>query len=668
VSPVEKVLELLQGMLSKAEKALQEEKVQWSHYQQWCSDTKTTKEEIIRKTDLHISALSAEIESLKADVERLEGEVEENKIGISDREAEKKKAGETRVEERQEYTTLHQDYSESVHALTEAIAVLKEQNYDRPGVDLREQAVALLQKFGGGSAAKLLEASAGEPGVANAYEFRAGNIVEMLSKLLDDFQRKLTDLEKEGMTNQHNYEMLAQDLSSQIGNLKHEISKKEQLIGEKRRLRSEAVVQFDSASATRAEDAKFLEEMVSTCEQKSTDFEARQQLRTDEISVLTKAIEILSGPEVAGAAEKHLAGLQVKAAPALVQLLRGANTTKTNNKAAVDFLRKSGKALKSEALTSLAASVTSAEDPFAKVKTLIQQLIDRLKAEETEEAQHKAWCDEELSTNEATRTSKTEEVEGLYAKIDKAEATSAQLKREIAELSTAVAEMRKELARLGALRGAEQNHNEEAIADAVAAQMALSDALKLLENFYGTAKSATALLQKGKEAPPIFSKSFNGQQPESDNIIAFLQVIHSDFARLERETSAAEAAAKQDYDSMVETSNADISEKEALIEKKTREEAAEAQDLFTAKTNLELTQSELDTALEYYDKLKPSCLIPADAASQDASYSERVRRREEEIQSLKEALQILNGELVSDVSEGLYSSVDGGNYGMDVQK
>ena len=58
----------------------------------------------------------------------------------------------------------------------------------------------------------------------------------------------------------------------------------------------------------------------------------------------------------------------------------------------------------------------------------------------------------------------------------------------------------------------------------------------------------------------------------------------------------------------------------------------------TTKSDLDATQKELDAALAYYEKLKPSCV---DAG---LSYEERVKMREEEIQSLQEALRILSGE------------------------
>ena len=48
------------------------------------------------------------------------------------------------------------------------------------------------------------------------------------------------------------------------------------------------------------------------------------------------------------------------------------------------------------------------------------------------------------------------------------------------------------------------------------------------------------------------------------------------------------------------------------------------------KTDLDGTQKELDAALAYYQKLKPSCV---DAG---VSYEDRVARRKEEIESLQE--------------------------------
>jgi len=338
-------------------------------------------------------------------------------------------------------------------------------------------------------------------------------------------------------------------------------------------------------------------------------------------------------------------------------------------------LKKAGATIKSQALTALASklsSVSSSEsDPFAKVKDLISQLILRLKAEAAEEAQHKAWCDDELTTNAQTRTSKTEEVEGLHTTIDQLEGQIAVLQRDLSSLTSAVAALTAEMARLDKIRREDQAKNEDTIADAAGAQMALAGAIKMLKDYYGRASAATALVQQQRQLSkerPIFQKSFNGQQTESNNILAFLEVIQSDFARLEQETTGAEEAAKKDYDDLVATSNKDLDEKKGLIQQKTNDQGQKEQDLVTSRSDLELAQGELDTALEYYDKLKPSCVAATDAASSAAGSEERIKRREQEITALKEALEIFNGETLGGGVDALYSSVDGGNYGMDVQQ
>ncbi len=54
-------------------------------------------------------------------------------------------------------------------------------------------------------------------------------------------------------------------------------------------------------------------------------------------------------------------------------------------------------------------------DPVTKVKKMIKDLIVKLMEEAHEEAEQKGWCDTEMSTNEQTRTEKSEKVSMLKA-------------------------------------------------------------------------------------------------------------------------------------------------------------------------------------------------------------------------------------------------------------
>merc|ERR1712232_893888 len=118
----------------------------------------------------------------------------------------------------------------------------------------------------------------------------------------------------------------------------------------------------------------------------------------------------------------------------------------------------------SRVLSTLAARV--AADPFKKVKKMIKDLITRLMEEANEEAEHKGWCDTELSTNEQTRKEKTESVENLHAEIDQLQASIAKLTDDISELTKGIAELDAAMAKATKLRTEEKAKNSETISDA----------------------------------------------------------------------------------------------------------------------------------------------------------------------------------------------------------
>jgi chromosome segregation ATPase len=307
---------------------------------------------------------------------------------------------------------------------------------------------------------------------------------------------------------------------------------------------------------------------------------------------------------------------------------------------ASEYLRERAKALNSRVLSALAQHVSS--DPFGKVKKMIKDLIVRLMEEANEEAEHKGWCDTELSTNEQTRKEKTRQVETLHAEIDELTASISKLGQQIADLSVEISESDAAVAENTKIRQAEDKTNQATIADAQAAQTAVAQALSVLKEFYEKAAESTSLVQskraKHQQEPEIFDEPYTGMQSENGGIIGMLEVIQSDFARLETDTKASNAEAVRQFDEFTQESAvnraANVKDQEHKESGKTNAEGA----LTSKKADLEGSQKELDAALAYYDKLKPSCV---DAG---VSYDDRVSRRKEEIESLQEALRILNGE------------------------
>ena len=68
------------------------------------------------------------------------------------------------------------------------------------------------------------------------------------------------------------------------------------------------------------------------------------------------------------------------------------------------------------------------------------------------------------------------------------------------------------------------------------------------QEFYAKAAEATSLLQ---QQPEIFDAPYKGMQSENGGVVGMLEVIESDFARLESDTKAAEATAQKEYDTFM---------------------------------------------------------------------------------------------------------------------
>jgi len=646
VTPVQKVIELLNGMLEKGKTEKHSEQVQFAAFKQFCDDTTVEKKRAIAEANEMIEVLKADIQKYAADAARLSKEIAEHEADIAVWTGDMKAATKVREIEKADYDATHKDYSESVDALERAIAVLKKQAYDRKQASFAQVSAlknlnlipkeakrtidAFLAQEPEEADAEGLAVSAPE---ANAYEFQSHGVIEMLEKLLDKFIDERTTLEKEEMNARHAFEMLIQDLKAQVEQATQDRDEKAETKAKKLQAKADAEGDLQDTITTRDADQKYLDDLTATCEQKAADFESRQQLRAEEIEAIEKAIEIISSNAVSGNAEKHLPTLLQAKASSLAQLRADRSPTQVR---VAHYLQDQARQLNSRVLSALAVRV--ADDPFKKVKKMIKDLIVRLMEEANEEAEHKGWCDTELSTNEQTRKEKTEAVERLHAEIDELQASIAKLTEEISELTKAIAELDAAMAKATTIRQEEKAKNTETIKDSQDAQTAVAQALTVLKEFYAKAGEATALLQQQPEAPEIFDAPYKGMQSENGGVIGMLEVIQSDFARLEAETKAAEATAQKEYDEFMTDSEVDKAQKTKDVEHKTSKKQDQEQALTEKSADLEGTQKELDAALAYFDKLKPSCV---DAG---VSYDDRVARRKEEIESLQEALRILNGE------------------------
>mmetsp|Transcript_154727 Transcript_154727/g.273307 ORF Transcript_154727/g.273307 Transcript_154727/m.273307 type:complete len:678 (-) Transcript_154727:50-2083(-) len=643
VTPIQKVITLMKDMVEKGIAEKQKEAEMFATFSQWCIDTKKVKNDEIAVSEETILKQTAVIQKAEVNIEQLSARISELDEDVGRWTKDKAAATEVRSKESADYTATVADYGESIDAIARAIVVLKERTADVPQALLQVQASQHTPLAVRSALAAFLQQ--GQPDVdampdaelsyaapeANSYEFQSGGVVEMLEKLGDEFKTKKYELEMEELKTQHAFEAMIQQLTDNIEIAENEISKKSATRGKKMKLKATTEGDRDVTEEDKAEDETYLADTTALCEVKTANFESRQKLRADEIEAINKAIEIISSGAVAGSAEKHLPSLVETSGSALAQLR--AHSVGESQTRAVVYLQQQAKLLNSRLLSTVSAHV--ADDPFVKVKKMIKDLIIRLMEEANEEAEHKGWCDTEMTTNEQTRKEKTASVAALSAEIDILEASIAELSESITELTKAVAELEAKMSEATTLRQEEKATNTQTIKDAVEAQAAVQEATTTLKLFYEKAGEATSLVQR--QEPEIFDEPYKGMQSENGGVIGFLQVIESDFARLESDTKAAEAEALKSYEKFMEDSTVDKEAKSTESDHKAAKKQDQEESLTEKKGDLEDTQKALDAALAYYDKLKPSCV---DAS---VSFEDRVGRRQEEIQSLQEALKILNG-------------------------
>merc|ERR1719356_738330 len=264
-----------------------------------------------------------------------------------------------------------------------------------------------------------------------------------------------------------------------------------------------------------------------------------------------------------------------------------------------------------------------AADPFAKVKSLISAMIEKLLKEGEADATEKAFCDKEMAETEEKKADKTATIEKLSTKIDSMSAKSAKLKEEVAELEKELALLAKTQAEMDKLRGEEKSAFEVNSAEMKQGIEGVKLALKVLNEYYA------------KE-----DKSHEAAEGAGEGIIGLLEVVESDFTKGLAEMTAAEQSAADEYDTLTKENEISKAMKIQDVKYKTKDSKGLDKDIAEASADRATVQEELDAVLAYDKGIKARCVAKAE------SYSERKQRREAEIAGLKEALSILDGEAV----------------------
>merc|ERR1719159_2336122 len=243
VTPVQKVLELMKGMLNKGIAEKKDEEVKFSAYSQWCDNQDRIKKKEIAEANEKIEKLNAEIAKAIAEIDELTARIQELDEDIGRWKKDQTSATTIREKEKADFTATLQDYSESIDALERAINVLKKESADKPQAALFQSLLQVKSRgrfvVPSGTKNALDTFLQQDPAAtysapeANAYEFQSGGIVDMLEKLKGQFKKQKLQLEEDEMTAVHGYEGIMQELTDNIENAEAEIARKSKVKAER---------------------------------------------------------------------------------------------------------------------------------------------------------------------------------------------------------------------------------------------------------------------------------------------------------------------------------------------------------------------------------------------------------------------------------------------------
>jgi len=666
VSPVQKVIQILEENKVKVTNDLAGEEKEMAEYTDFCDKEASERGYAIETAARTIEDLKATIEECNARIPARESDVEKTANDVAAKTRQLHEASELRKKEKADFDAAEGELVKAVDQLSRAVTIIKRETGAASFAQLSSDA-----KTAGSKGLEMALAALGkivDSGRINAgtrrsleglmqtedyqqlrqpqakevvYESKSGGIIAKIEEMKEKAEETLSEQRNAEMRSNNDFQQLEQSLNNGITVANEKIGDAKTRISARTQEKAQASGDLVQTEASKKADENYVATLKHDCEEAASNWAQRQESARGEIGAINKAIEILSeGVRVllqVGSKDNRLSHYEEDDSESST-VSSGSNTDTVARSALVQKLKDMSHKFGSYALMEMAGS--AAMDPFVKIRNLIEEMIAKLLDEAQEEATQKAFCDEEMGKSAKSKDDKTRTLDKLQSRIDRASSRKAELAQAVKDLEAGVAELDKSQAVATKIRNEEHATYLQASKDFGDAANAIERAIKVLKEFYDN----QSLLQVGSQrsASKASAPDFGGAKGDAASvIISILEMSGEDFTKLHSETETNEDEAQEAYDKLTNDNKASKGAKQAEV----KASLSEIKSLHVALKNNEedhsMTSSELGAVMDYIEKLKPQC------ESKAMSYAEKKARREAEIEGLKEALEILAGDALA---------------------
>lgn len=686
LSPITRVVELLKALSGKLEEELKTETDLFIKYQCWAKtviDTKTASNKAAESRIDYLDTYIADIEAGRVEFTSERSDLEKELAGLN---SDIETATAIRDKEHADYLAAKDEMTKGIAALKDAIAVLKAANEEkgedsllrmearlgqgsRSGVtqaqSLERAALIGRQYLSKGDAHFLQRLLTGDEPISKdwkklnrkatfkmKYKQRSGEIQGVLEKLQADFEAGLKEADSKEEQAAKEFETLMASKKGQKETAEEGLTNMEKETGAAGLAKSDAEAEKTDLKTQVENDEKFIKETKDDLDTKSTEWDERKTLRTGEIEAVSKAIAILSDDEARDLFKRSLASqskseLQVSFLQRSVHRhVQVASEFRRQCNSAVAVLRGAARQAGDDRVALIATRVGMVSQ--GKMETVIKaidELIETLKKEGTEDETTKEQCESDREADTKQAADLSNEIDELTEKAEKLQTEIEEIEAEIEEKQEEIKTIEKQMKEAKELR--EEQHAEwvKSDKDDEEAEAVVRDAIAVLDSFYKE-NGLALLLQRHRQAPEVvageapppppatWEEPYKGAE-ESKGILAILDVIAQDIAKDRADAKKQEDDAEKEYQSFVKESDSQISTLNDSISTLTGQKGDKEEEMKTAKETKVTKKGELEAVMKKLKDAQPGCDFFL------VNFDIRKSNREIEIGSLEKAKSIL---------------------------
>eukprot|EP00933_Yihiella_yeosuensis_P080133 TRINITY_DN93544_c0_g1_i1.p1 TRINITY_DN93544_c0_g1~~TRINITY_DN93544_c0_g1_i1.p1 ORF type:complete len:688 (+),score=229.13 TRINITY_DN93544_c0_g1_i1:99-2162(+) len=645
VSPVRKVINLLEKMSAKIEAQGKEEGENFEKFQCWCTKTlDRLKEDIAVATSP--SALSeSDIRSAQGDLDNVKADISQLKTDKVTATASLEQAAVDREKSHEEFVQKSTHEKETFTAAGEALEILTGKTGDAVNTAMLQstQSVDKLMSKANVSPKLKKQVAALLSGAGTAHkrhrgkqtpDLAVGSLSEIKRAAEREFQ-KLTDAENAEQTT---FGKMREAKRTEIITMEQQLQTKQQRAAELRVHIVDTKAQLKDQIQTLAANRKMQADTQENCDTTAKQVEQRTKTRNEEILAISETKKILSDDDALDLFRKTVK------TPKEAVLLQEPVKMK-----ALDILKKVGKP--SPQMNLLSVVLSSKAVNFTKVEEMIQNMVNLLIEEGLADIKKKDYCTDSFHQNNVIQTGLNRDMDDLNAGIKDKDTQIKLLADETKDLRDGLKVLKEQTDTATANRKAETAEFNELVASNTAAIGLLNVAQNRMNKFYNPTEYVAVTTPSPYElgfvqisehkniltqAPQVFDGSFKANKG-GNGVLSMLKSIVGDLTLEIKMAKQDEAYAARTYDKAVD----DAADKTSADQASIREKLQTKADLEQGKVKQEGLYSSKDAEMASAKEVEKNLHDECDWMLKNID--ERKKARDVEVLALKDAKSTLAG-------------------------